>query len=369
MARLRSPYLLVAGGLILVITAIAMAAIPNGAPGPGYQIVWLGDTFLGDRAEQTLQENGYGWAFAALPDFGSPDLTVLSNEAPLTSMSQLPDVDLLFSPGSPTPRYYVYTSRGQVTRWVHRCSPAAAQAFADLGVDVVTLGNNHALDQGPLGLEDTIQALKAAGIVSVGAGRNAAQAARPFITDTPYGRLAIFSFAEEGGTAPDATAESAGICALNTQNVDAARDTARAEGVRWMVAAVHWGNNYTDVLPVQEEWARRLADKGFALVVGTGPHIAQRIEIIGRTPVIYSLGNFTFLTEGRFSEETPGYGLVATAILSQSGFREIRVTCVRTDNMIVEYQPCICSDQEAGWLLHQVSGDMQIEGAVGVLKW
>jgi len=369
MARLRSPYLLVAGGLILVIIAIAMAAMPNRAPGPGYEIVWLGDTFLGDRAEQMLEENGYDWPFAKIPDLGSPDLTVLSAEAPLTLINQLPDAELFFLPGSPTPRYYVYTSRGQVTRYVLRSSPAAAQAFADLGVDVVTLGNNHALDQGPLGLEDTIQELKAVGIVSIGAGRNAAQAAKPFITDTPYGRLAIFSFAEEGGTAPDATAESAGICALNTENVDAARDMARAEGVRWMVAMVHWGNNYTDVLPVQEEWAQRFADKGFALVVGTGPHIHQRIEIIGRTPIIYSLGNFAFLMEGRFDEDTPGYGLVATTVLSQSGFREIRVTCIQTDNLIVGYQPCICSDADASWLLHQVSEDMEVEGAVGVLRW
>lgn len=369
MARLRSPYLLAAGGLILVIVAIAMAAMPNRDPGPGYEIAWLGDTFLGDRGEQTLEENGYGWAFARLPDFGYPDLTLLTAEAPLTLVNQLPDAELFFSPGSTTSRYYVYTSRGQVTRYVHRSSPAAAQAFADLGVDVVSLGNNHALDQGPQGLEDTIQALKAVGIVSIGAGRNAAQAARPFITDTPYGRLAIFSFAEEGGTAPDATAESAGICALNAENVEAARDIARAEGVRWMVAMVHWGNNYTDVLPVQEEWARRLADKGFALVVGTGSHIAQRIEIIGRTPIIYSLGNFAFLTRGSFDEVTPGYGLVATTVLSQSGFREIRVTCIETDNQIVEYQPCACSDSDASWVLHQVSQDIQVEGSVGVLRW
>jgi hypothetical protein len=368
MTRLLHPYMLVVVGIVAIIGALAMVTRPP-EPYSGYEITWLGDTFLGDRAEQTLEEKGYDWAFAKLPDFGSPDLTVLSAEAPLTLINELPDAELFFLPGSPTPRYYVYTSRGRVTRYVLRSSPAAAQAFGDLGVDVVTLGNNHALDQGPEGLEDTIQALRAAGIVYIGAGRNAAQAAKPFITDTPYGHLAIFSFGEEGGTAPDATAESAGICALNTENVNAARDLARAEGVDWMVAVVHWGNNYIDVLPVQEEWAQRLADKGFDLIIGTGPHIHQRIDIIGRTPVIYSLGNFAFLMEGRFDEETPGYGLVVTTVLGPSGFREIRVMCIQTDNLIVEYQPCICSDNDASWLLHEVSEDMQVEGAVGVLKW
>lgn len=363
-----SPYILVIMGIFAIIGSVVMAIIPSDAS-PGYEITWLGDTFLGDRAEQTLEENGYDWAFAKLPDFGSSHLTVLNAEAPLTSLNELPDTEIIYKPPSPTARYYVYTSRGRVTRYIHRSSPVAAQAFARFGVDIATLGNNHALDQGPQGLADTVAALNAAGIASIGAGQNSAEALKPFITDTPYGRLAIFSFGEECGTAPNATADSPGICALNIANMNAARALAKAAGVKWLVAAVHWGNNYTDVVPAQEKWARRLADNGFHLVIGSGAHVHQRIDIMGRTPIIYSLGNFAYLCRGQFTEDNPGYGLAVTTVLGPRGFREIRVSCIQTDNMIVEYQPRLCDPATAKQVLESLSSGIEIEGNTGVIRW
>ena len=281
----------------------------------------------------------------------------------------MPDADIFYSPGSPVARYYVYTSRGRVTRYVHRSSPASAQAFANLGVDIVTLGNNHAMDQGLQGLIDTGEVLKASGIISIGAGSNKDEALKPFITDTPSGKLAIFSFGEECPTAPDATSESAGICTLNIKNINAACELAEAEGVDWMVASVHWGNIYTDVVPAQVKMARILADKGFDLIIGHGPHVHQRISVIGGTPVIYSLGNFAVLSRGSYTEETPGYGLMVTTVLGPRGFREIRVKCIQIDNKIVEYQPRPCDTVTARQLLESIYPGIQIEDNTGVLKW
>ena len=51
-----------------------------------------------------------------------------------------------------------------------RAPPVAAEALAHLGVDCVTLANNHALDFGPDARLDTIEHLRAAGIGGVGAG-------------------------------------------------------------------------------------------------------------------------------------------------------------------------------------------------------
>ncbi len=362
------PVLVIAG--VLLIADSVMATLAPETPHDGYEITWLGDTFLGDRAEQLLEENGYGWAFAELPEAASPDLTVVNHQAPLTVRNELPDgVEVYYVPDSPLARYRIQTSRGTVTRYIHRSSPAAALALAEYGVDVAVLANNHAMDQGPEGLQDTLQAFAAGGIAAVGAGPNMDAALKPFIEDSPYGRLAIFAFGEEGGTAPGATAQSAGICVLNETNVVAARAMARELGTAWTMAVVHWGDDYVDVVPSQEKWARLLAENDFNLVIGSGPHVLQRIEIVGRMPVIYSLGNFVFNTAGRFTDAVPGYGAMVTTVLGPRGFRELRLVPIHVDNSMVQYQPRPCDPEVARQVLASMSPDIEMEGAVGVLRW
>jgi len=286
----------------------------------------------------------------------------------LTNRDVVPD-GAFYSPVSPLARYYVYTSRGQVTRYVHHGSPAAADAFAALGIDLATMSNNHSLDQGPEGLTDTIENLDAAGIRAIGAGVNSQAALAPYVVETKFGRVAIFSFGEEGGTAPNALAGSAGILALTEANVAAARELATAQGIKWTVASVHWGNNYEDVLPEQEAWARRLARAGFDLVVGSGPHIVQPFATVNGTPVLYSVGNFVFNSPGRFTDGAPGFGLAATTVLGPRGFREIRLTCLVVDNKIVNYQPTRCDAATSAKVLTSLSDHLEMEGDVGVVKW
>src|SRR5207253_3667230 len=54
-----------------------------------------------------------------------------------------------------------------------RAPPQAVELLVHLGVDCVTLANNHALDYGPDALLDTAELLEAAGIAVVGAGADA----------------------------------------------------------------------------------------------------------------------------------------------------------------------------------------------------
>src|SRR5437588_10649849 len=57
-----------------------------------------------------------------------------------------------------------------------RGPPVAAERLAELGVDAVTLANNHALDYGPVALLDTLRHLHGAGIAALGAGADEARA-------------------------------------------------------------------------------------------------------------------------------------------------------------------------------------------------
>ncbi|MGI5940417.1 MAG: CapA family protein [Thermoleophilia bacterium] len=363
-------YILVAlVGLALLVGSLLLAARPQAAEST-YEITWLGDTFLGDRGRQLLDEKGYSAAFDRLPDIGASDLTIINAEAPLTDLNILPaSRDIYYTKGSTTPRYDIYTSRGKVTRYVHRSSPESATAFAQAGVDGVTLANNHAFDQGAQGMQDSIAVIRKTGMTPIGAGNDLREAMQPYVVDTPYGRVAIFAFGKEGGTVPAATVSTPGLLTLSSTNLDATGALAKKADAKWKVAMVHWGRNYTNVDSQQQKWAERFADRGFDLVVGTGPHVAQRIEIIKRTVVAYSLGNFVFQQRGRFTSSQEGYGLILTTGLGPNGFRDVRVTCIDVDNKRVNYQPCAASPADAARILPRISSALTINGAEGMFTW
>src|SRR5437867_2788200 len=91
-----------------------------------------------------------------------------------------------------------------------RAPPVAAERLAELGVDAVTLANNHALDFGADALLDTIEHLGAVGIATVGAGANEALARRPGIVRRGDLRVKVVGFSDHPA-AYSATADRPGI--------------------------------------------------------------------------------------------------------------------------------------------------------------
>lgn len=145
-------------------------------------------------------------------------------------------------------------------------------------------------------------------------------------------------------------------------------DLARAAGADWVIAKLHWGDNYAPVSAEQRYWAQQFADAGYDMVVGSGPHIAQPIEFIGSMPVVYSVGNFVFGTRGRFADyEVPGLGLAVGVELSPDGVNELSVRCLLTDNEVVSYQPRPCTAEEAAAFLPTLHPDLALQDDVGVL--
>jgi poly-gamma-glutamate capsule biosynthesis protein CapA/YwtB (metallophosphatase superfamily) len=186
--------------------------------------------------------------------------------------------------GTPTP--------GRVFHF--RAPPAAVEALAHLGVDCVTLANNHALDFGPEALLDSFQHLRAAGIGWVGAGENEEHARRSAQVEAAGERLRIVAFADhpaEYAAAPDRP----GI---------AFADLAKRKLPGWLAAALragddadvdpvlvcpHWGPNMT---PAPTRQVRRAAEAvvgaGAALVAGHSAHVFHGVA--GR--VLFDLGDF-----------------------------------------------------------------------------
>jgi hypothetical protein len=174
---------------------------------------------------------------------------------------------------------------------------------------------------------------------------------------------------EDPGRRRTAAPDTVGIGGLSRTWICRGARLARRAGADWLVAYVHWGENYKSVTDQQRMWARVFAEAGYDLVVGHHPHIVQPIEIIDGVPVIYSLGNFVFGTPGRYTSSQPGYGLMLTSEFGHQGPERLRLRCIVTDNKRVNFQPRPCAPEEADSLLRSLHPKIHMEGEIGVLSW
>lgn len=302
--------------------------------GEPFQILWAGDTLLGDAAQRRLDRYGYDYPFERLgPVLQGADYRVLNLEGPITSRTEPYD-----------PRQ----------RWSYNAEPESAAALARAGFQAASLANNHGMDRGPQGLLDTLRHLEEAGVQGFGGGANLAQAREPLVIDTPHGEVAVFGFYDGAGPKGVARPFAPGLAPATEREIALARQAADRLGAEHLVAFIHWGKNYRDVTRRQETRARQLALAGFDLVVGHGAHVPQPVRRVCGATVVYSLGNFAFGTPGRFTREHPGYGVLATTPLGPEGFGEVALTCIWTDNRAVRFRPSPCDAEEAGQVLERL---------------
>ncbi|MFI7442798.1 CapA family protein [Nonomuraea indica] len=173
-----------------------------------------------------------------------------------------------------------------------RAPPQAADLLAELGVDCVTLANNHALDYGPDALLDTLSHLARAGIGCVGAGEDLARARRPVRVDARGTRLDVVAFSDHPSDFA-ATPERPGIAHADlsegvppwvVETVAARREHGEA-----VLVTPHWGPNMvTEPLAYVRRAADTLAGTGATLVAGHSAHTFHGVA--GR--VLFDLGDF-----------------------------------------------------------------------------
>jgi poly-gamma-glutamate capsule biosynthesis protein CapA/YwtB (metallophosphatase superfamily) len=324
----------------------APVRVEVGGSGPSVSIAWTGDTMLGDAAQQLLEEDGYDWPLRDVaPLLQAADVAIVNAEAPITNVDD---------PFTPTKLYS------------YRTDPQVADALAEAGVSVLGLANNHAMDQGELGLVDTLDHADRVGLVAFGAGRDEREAERPLIIDAPGVRIGVVGLAKGYGGRLTARPGQAGTLPLSLPTITRGERLARRAGAHVVVAYVHWGENYrTAVHPDQRRDARRLIDAGYDLIIGHGPHVVQEAELIEGRLVFYSLGNFVFGTPGSFSEELPGVGLVLHTDLDREGLVRASVTCLNVDNRVVDYRPTPCDTTIGAKTIAGLGLGLVGDGAVG----
>ncbi len=317
---------------------------PNGSSDT-WTLQFLGDTMLSDGAQPFIDVNGYDWPLSGVKPLINGDFVIANAEAPIGTQT------VTGNPG----KTYSYNS-----------DPRAAGALRRAGINALGLANNHAMDMGAAGLTDTVTFAAANDLVTFGAGMNLAEAERPLILRTPVGAVGVVAFGENFGKSTKAAVDNPGTVALSPTSIQRGIDLAHAAGAEWVVAYVHWGDNYSDTTPQQRFWAQTLAAAGYDLVVGTGPHISGPIEFINDTPVAYSIGNFVFGAPGRFkSFGKDGIGLLLSVELNRTGPAQLAVGCILTDNLAVGFVPQPCTPQQAEAIIPTVHPELIVGGAIG----
>ena len=197
---------------------------------------------------------------------------------------------------------FAYSNRGEPTpekQFTFRARPDSVSYLTELGVDIVSLANNHAYDYGELALLDSMQILREEGIPYVGAGENIEEASAPVYFIVNDIKIAFISATQiERLDNPDtkgATETSPGVFrCFNGERLMQTVAAAKEES-DFVIVYVHWGTeNQEETDWAQNKQAPELVRAGADLIIGDHPHILQKIDIIDGVPVIYSLGNFWF---------------------------------------------------------------------------
>jgi poly-gamma-glutamate synthesis protein (capsule biosynthesis protein) len=190
----------------------------------------------------------------------------------------------------------------------YRMHPRNAPCLTAADIDCCVLANNHVLDWGYRGLEETLDTLRAAGIRAAGAGRDAEEAAAPAAIQHGASRVLVFAYGMESSGVPPAWAAAQGragvnfLADLSAESAEAIvrRVSAARRGGDLVVVSIHWGGNWGyRVEPEMRAFAHRLVDAGAADVVhGHSSHHPRGIEIYRERPILYGCGDFLNDYEG-----------------------------------------------------------------------
>ncbi len=323
----------------------APATVPAAVAAPAVKPVELriaavGDIMLGGTAAPEMRKYGYDYPFELTQNILKQAQIVFGNlEGPLTDGA----------------------AAGTAKQYIFRSPPdKVAPALARAGFNVVSLANNHTLDYGPEGLEDTRAALEKAGIYYVGAGRNVTEARQPVYMVVEGVNVAFLAysltFPEEFWAGSDKPGTAFGHERFVRADIAAAREKADI-----VVVSFHWGQEgKIELRDYQVQLAHAAIDAGASAVLGHHPHILQGVERYKNGVILYSLGNFAF---GSFSN-TATRSAIAVLTFRDKQWRELRMIPLNVKNAEVVFQPRPLVGPDATQVVQQLQQMSEVRATV-----
>ena len=172
----------------------------------------------------------------------------------------------------------------QNTGMIFCTDPSFLEGLTYAGIDVVNLANNHILNYGASGRDQTVKHLEEVNILATGLGKLVKLERNGVV-------FGFLGFEKSQQVNPK----------LKQDEIDLITKSDREADI--LVVSMHWGVEYQDkALPGVRNLAKEIVGYGADLIVGHHPHWVQDYEFIEGKPVFYSLGNFVF--DQMWSEET-----------------------------------------------------------------
>ncbi len=221
---------------------------------------------------------------------GDADITMVNLESSITTRGR-PEAKELEDPSN---------------RYHFRTRPAALDVLDAAGVDVVTMANNHGADYGPVGLQDTLAAIRTSPIPVLGVGEDKEAAFTPYrvtIGNTDLAFLAADGSMREGRSNVWAAGPtSPGLASTHSDRARALTSAVRASSREDDVVVVylHWGAEFQGC-PTQRQrlTAKVLTRAGADVIVGSHAHVPLGSGWMGDSYVNYGLGNFVWYHNAR----------------------------------------------------------------------
>ncbi len=207
---------------------------------------------------------------------------------------------------------------------VVRSHPDKVSVYSATGFDVVSLANNHVMNYGAAGLEQTLDVLDGAGVMHCGAGLNVEEAHRPAVVERSGTRVAFLAYTCVFTPGFEAAADRPGMAVVRVEttyrvpkrlhempgsplDINTTPDPSDEERMRRdvtgaraladiVVVLMHWGVSmgYQHLVPYQRRLGHAAVDAGADLVIGHHPHTVQEVELYHGKTIAYSVPHFGF---------------------------------------------------------------------------
>jgi poly-gamma-glutamate synthesis protein (capsule biosynthesis protein) len=230
------------------------------------KMLFVGDMMFDRGVERVMQEVGFSYPIDSFKTFAfNFDYLVGNLEGPINeNPKEFSDESLKFS-----------------------FNKKVLESLQGANFKVLSLANNHTLNMGEAGLEETKSILSQAGINYTG---------------DPIECEDIYKYQKDGIT----------FFGINTTFPINCSDEDIVQWVKAIkyynpetifIALMHWGQEYKESsAEAEQSLAHQMIDNGVDIVIGGHPHVSQEIELYNNHLIFYSLGNFIF--DQYFSKET-----------------------------------------------------------------
>lgn len=255
-------------------------ASPFAQSEPTVTLIAVGDILLDRGVARQIERHGIGYPFARVYSIlTSADIAFGNLEGPLTDKCD------------------------EVKKRFHfRANSRYLSALVNGGFDVLSLANNHSTDCGQVGLLETMNSLKAAGIRWCGTVATREDAVSVTVLEINGIKIGFVGFSEFLPDYSSSKSDQAGVAFASEESIRLSVRAARRQA-DVVIVSFHWGAEYTSRPREREiKLAQTAVEAGADLVLGHGPHVLQGMQTVmtakgdesRRSLVAYSLGNFVF---------------------------------------------------------------------------